>query len=190
MQLKNLLRIIKKYGVSFPFQPYLLLRLRHPYAYIASETKIRYDSVKDIYIGRGGRINDYTTIFCVSQDKKRPNSKLYIGEGTYIGEYNNIRASGGIIRIGNNCSISQHISMIASNHGIALGKNISSQKWDESKAGITIEDDVWIGANCVILPGVHIHSGAVIGAGSVVTKDIPVNAIAVGNPARVIKFRT
>ena len=54
MQLKNLLRIIKKYGVSFPFQPYLLLRLRHPYAYIASETKIRYDSVKDIYIGRGG----------------------------------------------------------------------------------------------------------------------------------------
>lgn len=54
MQPKNLLRIIKKYGVSFPFQPHLLLRLRHPYAYIASETKIRYDSVKDIYIGRGG----------------------------------------------------------------------------------------------------------------------------------------
>ena len=80
--------------------------------------------------------------------------------------------------------------MIASNHGIALGRNISSQKWDESKTGISIEDDVWIGANSVILPGVHIHHGAVIGAGSVVTKDIPANAIAVGNPARVIKFRT
>ena len=189
MQPKNLLRIIKKYGVSFLFQPHLLLRLRHPYAYIASETKIRYDSVKDIYIGLGGRINDYTTIFCVSQNKKRPNSKLYIGEGTYIGEFNNIRAAGGIIRIGKNCNISQHISMIASNHSIALGMNISSQKWDESKTGITIGDDVWIGANCVILPGVHIHNGAVIGAGSVVTKDIPANAIAVGNPAKVIKFR-
>lgn len=79
--------------------------------------------------------------------------------------------------------------MIASNHSIALGMNISSQKWDESKTGITIGDDVWIGANCVILPGVHIHNGAVIGAGSVVTKDIPANAIAVGNPAKVIKFR-
>lgn len=190
MQLKNLLRLIKKYGISFLFQRHLFLRLRHPYAYIASQTKIKYDSAKDILIGRGCRINDYTTIFCVSQDKNRPNSKLFIGGGTYIGEYNNIRASGGIIRIGNNCSISQHISMIASNHGIALGINISSQEWDESKTGITIDDDVWIGANSVILPGVHIHSGAVIGAGSVVTKDIPANAIAVGNPARVIKFRT
>ena len=190
MELKDIFRLIKRYGIKMLFQRHFLLRWRNPSSYIASETKIRCDHIKDIFIGRCVRINDYTTIFCVSQDKNRTDSKLFIGEGTYIGEYNNIRASGGIIRIGNNCSISQHISMIASNHGIALGKNISSQKWDESKAGITIEDDVWIGANCVILPGVHIHSGAVIGAGSVVTKDIPVNAIAVGNPARVIKFRT
>ena len=80
--------------------------------------------------------------------------------------------------------------MIASNHGTALGQDISKQKWDTEKAGITIGDDVWIGANCVILPGVHIHNGAVIGAGSVVTKDIPANAIAVGNPAKIIKYRT
>lgn len=190
MELKDIFRLIKRYGIMMLFQRHFLLRWRNPSSWIATETKIRYDQIKDIYIGRWVCINDYTTIFCESQDKMHPNSKLYIGEKTYIGEYNNIRASGGIIRIGNNCSISQHISMIASNHGIALGINISSQEWDESKTGITIDDDVWIGANSVILPGVHIHSGAVIGAGSVVTKDIPANAIAVGNPARVIKFRT
>lgn len=189
MELKDIFRLIKRYGIKMLFQRHFSLRWRNPSSYIASETKIRYDHIKDIFIGRCVRINDYTTIFCESQDKMHPNSKLYIGERTYIGEYNNIRASGGVIRIGNKCSISQHISMIASNHSTVLGIDISSQKWDESKTGITIGDDVWIGANCVILPGVHIHNGAVIGAGSVVTKDIPANAIAVGNPAKVIKFR-
>lgn len=189
MVIKDFLRLIKNYGASFLFQKHLCLRKKFPKAYIAAQVKIRYDDINDIYIGNKVRINDFTTIFCVSQNRKLPNSKLFIGGGTYIGEYNNIRASGGIIRIGNNCSISQHISMIASNHGIELGKNISSQKWDESKAGITIDDDVWVGANSVILPGVHIHTGAVVGAGSVVTKDVPANAVVVGNPARVIKYR-
>jgi carbonic anhydrase/acetyltransferase-like protein (isoleucine patch superfamily) len=52
---------------------------------------------------------------------------------------------------------------------------------------VVIEDDVWIGANCVVLPGVRIGRKAVIGAGSVVTREIPPLCLAVGNPARVIK---
>lgn len=190
MEAKDIFRLIKNYGTFFLFKRHLRLRLRFPKARIASNTKICYDDIDDIQIGNGVRINDYTTIFCVSQDKKHPNSKLIIGDGTYIGEYQNIRASGGVIRIGRNCSISQHISMIASNHGTTLGTDISKQKWDTAKTGITLGDDVWIGANSIILPGVYIHKGAVIGAGSVVTKDIPDNAIAVGNPAQVIKYRT
>lgn len=58
-----------------------------------------------------------------------------------------------------------------------------------SKGKINIEEDVWIGANSVILSGVTIGRGSIIGAGSVVTKDIPRYSIAVGNPAKVIKFR-
>jgi len=54
-------------------------------------------------------------------------------------------------------------------------------------APITIEDDVWIGAHCIILKGVTIGARSVIGAGSVVTKDIPADSIVVGNPCRVIK---
>lgn len=54
---------------------------------------------------------------------------------------------------------------------------------------VTIEDDVWIGGNVTILQGITIHEGAVIGAGSVVVKDVPPFTINVGNPARVVKDR-
>ena len=58
-----------------------------------------------------------------------------------------------------------------------------------SKGKIIVEDDVWIGMNAMILSGVKIGKGAVIGAGSVVSKDIPPYAIAVGNPCKVVKYR-
>lgn len=53
-----------------------------------------------------------------------------------------------------------------------------------------IIDDVWIGGHVIILPGVHIHRGAIIGAGAVVTKDVPEWAIVGGNPARIIGIRS
>jgi len=54
---------------------------------------------------------------------------------------------------------------------------------------VRIEDDVWIGTRVIILPGVKIEKGAIIGAGAVVTKDVPPFAICIGNPSRVIKIR-
>jgi len=58
-----------------------------------------------------------------------------------------------------------------------------------SKGDIIIKHDVWIGANCTILDEITIGNGAVIGAGSVVTKDVPAYAIVGGNPAKIIKYR-
>ncbi|WP_281410971.1 CatB-related O-acetyltransferase [Mesorhizobium sp. NZP2077] len=58
-----------------------------------------------------------------------------------------------------------------------------------SKGPTTVSHDVWFGARCIILGGVTIGNGAVIGAGSIVTRDIPPYAVAVGNPARVIRYR-
>lgn len=60
----------------------------------------------------------------------------------------------------------------------------------EDGAPITIGEDCWFGGNCIVLPGVTIGRGTTIGAGSVVTKDVPPNVVAVGNPARVLKKTT
>ena len=81
--------------------------------------------------------------------------------------------------------------MIASgNHGIKDNNIPMIEQQCYSKGKIVIEDDVWIGANCVILDGVKISTGAVVGGGSIVTKDIPHKAVVVGNPAKIIKYRT
>lgn len=57
------------------------------------------------------------------------------------------------------------------------------------KGAIIVDDDVWIGESAIIMAGVHIGRGAVIGAGAVVTKDVPPYAVAVGTPAKIVKYR-
>ena len=85
---------------------------------------------------------------------------------------------GADVLIGPNCSLYTAI------HPTEPGPRRA--KW-ESSAPITIEDNVWLGGSVVVCPGVTIGENSIIGAGAVVTRDIPANCIAVGNPARVIK---
>ena len=106
-----------------------------------------------------------------------------------IGEFNNIRASGGSIEIGEFCLISQFVSIIGSNHNIQKSEKIALQGWSKNRNFVKIGDDVWIGAHSVILPGVSIATGAVIAAGSVVSKDVDSYKIVAGNPAKVIGNR-
>jgi acetyltransferase-like isoleucine patch superfamily enzyme len=112
-----------------------------------------------------------------------------VGDSTYIGEQNNIRASGGRIIIGSNCLVSQQVSMIVANHEYNAGTIIKNQDWSESNNFIAIEDDVWIGAGVTILPGVTVGKGAIVAAGSVVTKDVESYSIVAGIPAKKIKTR-
>ncbi|MDJ1473722.1 acyltransferase [Cytophagaceae bacterium DM2B3-1] len=73
--------------------------------------------------------------------------------------------------------------------GIEEGKIGIYKEWSNVKRGqITIKDKVWIGFNSIILKGVTIGEGAIIGAGSVVTKDVPDFAVVAGNPAQIIKY--
>lgn len=66
---------------------------------------------------------------------------------------------------------------------------IKAQRFRPSKGGILLEDDVWIGANCVILDGAILRQGCVIGAGSVVRGEVPAYSINVGNPLRLVGWR-
>lgn len=153
---------------------------------ISRKISLSIQNLDDCKLGNHIIISDYTKI-AVDNRFACNNAKLFIGDNTYIGEFNNIRVGGADINIGSNCLISQHITIVSSNHSIAMGGQINEQGWIAKP--VIICDDVWVGANSVILPGITIGKGAVVGAGSVVTKDVPAYAIVMGNPAKIKKYR-
>ncbi len=93
----------------------------------------------------------------------------------------------GRVRCGDGVRIASHVSLVGFNHGFDdPDQPIYRQKHET--LGITIEDDVWIGANAVVVDGVTVGRGAVIAAGAVVSKDVPAMAIVGGVPAKVLRF--
>jgi acetyltransferase-like isoleucine patch superfamily enzyme len=92
------------------------------------------------------------------------------------------------IRIGKNVMLAPFCTLYSYDHGLKLDAPIMSQPLT-SKGPIVIGPDSWLGAHTIVTSGVTIGAGAAVGAGSVVTKDIPENAVAVGNPAKVIGYR-
>lgn len=185
----RILSYIRKYRKDKPLHN-IFYRLRYHSAYLAPYTNFLLKEMDKLKIGDKSVIGCYTTI-AVSNDPSgnKENAYLTIGTNTYIGEYNNLRAAGGRLTIGNNCLISQHITIVTSNHNIKKMHLIQEQAWTDKNNYVTICNDVWIGANSVILPGVTINIGAVIAAGTIVTKDVPPYAIVAGNPAKIIKYR-
>ncbi len=97
-------------------------------------------------------------------------------------------ACGGKITIGEHCLIGPGVVMRTANHHFSR-TDIPIQNQGHDYGNIIIEDDVWIGANAIVLSGVTIGKGAIIGAGAVVSKNIPSMAIATGVPARALKQR-
>lgn len=108
---------------------------------------------------------------------------VIIGHHTRIGLHNTII---GPVSIGNHVNLAQGITVTALNHNFSN----PSQRIDEqgvSTTPVTIEDDVWIGANAVILPGVTVGTHSVVAAGAVVTRNVPPHTLVGGVPAKVIK---
>lgn len=93
----------------------------------------------------------------------------------------------GKITIGNYVFLAPYVQLYTVNHPIHLEKRDADYEYTKP---ITIKDHVWIGGNTTVLPGVTIGENSIIGAGSVVTKDIPANVIAAGNPCRILRELT
>lgn len=108
---------------------------------------------------------------------------VIIGDDTRIGINNTII---GPVTIGNHVNLAQGITVTALNHNFKDTSRLIDEQGFSTKP-IVIEDDVWIGANAVILPGVTIGKHVVVAAGAVVTKDVPDNTIVGGVPAKEIK---
>ena len=128
------------------------------------------------------RLGDYSVIesfACINNAV----GDVIIGDHTRVGLHNTII---GPITIGSHVNLAQGITVTALNHNFSD----SEKRIDEqgvSTTPVVIEDDVWIGANAVVLPGVRIGNHSVIAAGAVVTKDVPPHSIVAGVPAKVIK---
>jgi len=112
-----------------------------------------------------------------------------IGADTHIQPRCQISAYEGPIKFGERVEIAPNCAFYSYDHGILPNTSIREQPVT-TKGGIIIEDDAWLGYGVIVLDGVRIGKGAVIGAGSVVTKNIPDGGIAIGVPAKVIKLRS
>lgn len=150
--------------------------------------------VGKIDIGSNTWINGMINMFPHNKDVH-----LSIGDDCYIGDYTRIWCAKKII-IGNRVLIAHNVNIFdTTTH--PLDKNVRYQhelvvkkqgfpleKYDTlSDAAVEIGNDVWIGCNCIILKGVKIGDGAIVAAGSVVTKDVPSDVVVGGNPAKIVK---
>ena len=113
-------------------------------------------------------------------------SSVELGDYSGIG----IRAQiNGKAIIGNNVMMGPDVCIYVRNHAFDRTDMPMNLQGFTTEKPVVIEDDVWIGARVIILPGVHVGTGAVIGAGAVVTKDVPDYAVVGGNPAHILKMR-
>lgn len=134
-----------------------------------------------VFIGKGAVLNA---------------KRIEIGNGTRINGRIVIKG-GGTVSLGKYCAIGDGVRIISSNHALntasiqlALQKRLTgSVHMMETKSGVEIGHDVWIGDGAIILPGVSIGNGAVIGAGAIVTRSVEPYVVVAGNPARQIGRR-
>lgn len=108
---------------------------------------------------------------------------IEVGEN-FFANYNLVILDVGKVKIGKNVQFAPNVAIYTAGHPVHPDSRNSGYEYG---IDITIGDNVWLGGNTVVMPGVHIGNNVVIGGGSVVTKDIPDDVIAVGNPCRVLR---
>jgi acetyltransferase-like isoleucine patch superfamily enzyme len=185
-----------------PYKGRLDLAQVQPKGYISPSAEISHENLKlgkNVFIGdrvliyqheRGGpvELGDRVMLFNEIIVETLEDGGLFIGADTAIQPRCHFTTALAPIRIGKGVQIAPQCAFYSYDHGIMPGELIRNQPL-QSKGPIIIEDDVWLGFGVIVLPGVRIGKGAVIGAGSVVTRDVPEGAVAAGSPARVVKMR-
>ncbi|MGO1544488.1 MAG: sugar O-acetyltransferase [Gulosibacter sp.] len=141
------------------------------------DTAKRHELLESIFATELGNVEVISPFICDY------GSLTELGENVFVNA-NVFFMDGGRIRIGNNVFIGPNTGFYTASHPLDF---TSRNKGLEQARPITIGNNVWIGAHVAVLPGVTIGDGAVIGAGSVVSRDVPENALAMGSPAKVVK---
>lgn len=185
-----------------PHKARTFMAYMNPKGYIAANS-VMYHS--DLHIGSNVFMDDRVVIFqrknggplkigdrvCIYRDailETGYGGSLTIGNRSSIHPRCQLNAYVSPIRIGSRVMIAPNCAFYPYDHGMLPGQPIAKQAL-QSKGGITIDDDAWLAFGVIVLGGVRIGKGAVVGAGSVVTRDVPDGAIAAGVPARVMGMR-
>lgn len=155
-----------------------------------------------ISIGSGTVIDDFSRITVVGSER----GEVKIGNNVFLGPFSILSSRDALVDIGDQANIGSHCRLGSMHGSLKIGRYAligaycyigagnhemtdrlvpMAKQGSNSKGGVTIEDDVWIGANVTVLDGVRIGKGSIIGACSLVTREIPPYSIAYGVPARV-----
>jgi acetyltransferase-like isoleucine patch superfamily enzyme len=152
----------------------------HPSSWISARSVIRVNCGGSIKIGNNCEIHPFSMLLTHGGD-------IHLGDNCSVNPFTIIYGCGGAY-IGNNVRIAAHVMIVPENHNPGTDA-IPLRLSGNTRKGIRIEDNVWIGAGAKILDGVSVGRNAVIGAGSVVTRSVPANATVVGVAARVLTTR-
>lgn len=153
---------------------------------LGNNVEINALSVNGVVIGNNVNLGNFSVIRCTGSFKKLGKG-IKIGDNCGFGDYCFFGAAGGI-QIGDNVIMGQNVRFHSENHNYSR-LDIPIRMQGVTNKGINIEEDCWIGAGVVFLDGVTVGKGSVIGANTVVNKDIPPYSVAVGNPVKIIKNR-
>lgn len=137
------------------------------------------------------RFNKAGNSIYIGRDCIFTHGNISMGDHIYIGAGCVMQSAHGKIEIGNHVMFGPGVHIHGGNHIVdSLGQYMDEVKKELNSDGVVkIDDDVWIGSNAIILHGVHIGTGAVVGAGSIVTKDVSPYSIVAGNPAKCLRQR-
>lgn len=187
-------------------------KLYHCGKKVQIEEGVRFKFTEKISIGNNVQLRAYCQLYAqnntMGKDKIKEDVIIRIEDNVHIKENANLNSYGGFIHIGKNSNIGHNCALYGQG-GIEIGENvlvgpncsiisgnhkfadrlIPINKQGTHDVGIHICDDVWIGANVAILDGVEIGKGAVIGAGSVVTKNVEEYSVTFGSPAKFYRYR-
>lgn len=202
------------YAYKRGFWPYLRGLLAQPFLkscggrfFLGRGTRILFGN--RLSVGRNVAIGDYAYFNCyggdgvnladnvrikefgwvqVTSHLSNPGAGLTIGPNTYVGPHCILGAAAGIT-VGADVVMGAYVQLLAENHKFDAS-DLPINRQGVSRRGIVVEDGCWLGNSVIVLDGVRIGCGSVVGAGSVVTHDIPAGSIVAGNPARLIRSRT
>lgn len=146
--------------------------------------------------GFGQRLREYCArrIFKSFGKDAKVNGGVYFGSGINVelGDFSSLNQGAWIsndTKIGNDVMMGPFVMILSGSHHFERTDIPMREQGAPERRPVTIGDDVWIGARSIILPGVHVGSHTIIGAGSIVTKDVPEWGVVGGNPAKLIRMR-